>query len=236
MASPVLTILIPAAGTGERFKLAGYTDPKPLVPVLGKPMLQRIIGNLRPRIQHRVVVISRVNVDSVLTEKDIRIHLSQPTEGAVDTLLKARDHFTTEPLLIANCDQLCAFDVNDFITASSVVDGGIVTFKSNKSHHSYVQVDQWGIVTAIAEKDPISTQAVCGIYYFRHGSDFLHYADQVIKADIRVQNEFYVSSVLDRMVAEGLSFTTYDAPSFMLGTPEELQLFEVAIQVGNTVL
>ena len=126
-----LTILIPAAGSGERFKSAGYSDPKALVPVLGKPMLQRVLENLRPMVSHRAVIISRVDVDAVLGENDICIHLTEPTEGAVDTLLKARDHFTTEPLLIANCDQLCAFDIDDFITASSIIDGGIVTFKSN---------------------------------------------------------------------------------------------------------
>lgn len=232
----MLTILIPAAGTGERFKLAGYNEPKPLVPVVGKPMLQRVLENLRPLEQCRVIVISRVNVDSILGEFDISIRLDEPTEGAVDTLLKAREHFTTNPVMVANCDQLCAFDVNDFIAASSVIDGGLVTFKSQKPHHSYIKTDQWNVVTEIAEKTVISSQAVCGIYLFRHGSDFLHYADQVVNANVRVKNEFYVSSVIDRMVAEGLSLTAYDAPSFMLGTPEELQLFEVAIQVGNTVL
>lgn len=224
----MLTVIIPAAGNGQRFVDAGYPQ-KPLVDVLGKPMISRVIENLRPAVSNRVVVISRLDdkdIDPLLKDNDVHIQLSEPTEGAVDTILKAKDYFTTEPVLIGNADQLVGFNVNDFIECAKVLDGSIVTFVSNLPHHSYVTTDMWGVIDSIKEKEVISNRAVTGVYYFRSGQDFLQYANQVINADDRVNGEHYVSSVISRMIAEGLSIATYDAPSAMLGTPMELQLFE----------
>lgn len=234
----MLTVVIPAAGEGKRFTAAGY-GPKPLIPVLGEPMLARVIKNLRPHGANRVVVVSRLDgkaVDALLKDDDVNIQLSEPTEGAVDTILKAKDYITNGPLLIGNADQLVGFDVNDFILAGQVLDGSIVTFASDRPHHSYVTVDMWGVVQEIAEKTVISNKAVCGVYYFRSGSDFLQYANQVISIDERYNGEHYVSSVISRMIAEGLSISTYDAPSAMLGTPAELQLFEACAAVVKRTL
>jgi len=53
----VLNIVIPMAGRGSRFQQVGYRDPKPLIPVLGKPMIERVIDNLRPAAPHRFIFI-----------------------------------------------------------------------------------------------------------------------------------------------------------------------------------
>ncbi len=240
----MLTIILPAAGKGTRFREAGYDLPKPMVDVFGKPMLKRVMENLRPNISHQFVVITRLTYEHTqrlpFRHNDINLMLEQDTEGAVDTILKAEKYLTVDPVLIGNTDQLVDFDVNQFIIAARGVDGALVTFKSNKPHHSYVTERNvcggYNIVDAIAEKRVISNQAVCGVYYFAHGTDFLRYAKQVIAANDRYNSEFYVSSVISRMIDDGLSFVTHDAPSFMLGTPEELQLFEVAINLGRNVL
>lgn len=213
----MIHIVIPAAGNGSRFKDAGYELPKPEINVLGKPMIERVKENLRPYADHYFTVIRKED-------------LTKPTGGAVETILQAEIQ-DDEPLLIGNCDQLASFDVMDFINTE--LDGRILVFRSNKPHHSFVEVNDTGIITDIREKEVISNLAVTGIYYFRRGKDFKYAAKQVIDNNTRVKGEFYVSSVINQMLINQLNLGVYEAPTAILGTPEELQLFEMAVSVGK---
>src|SRR5690242_12227788 len=130
-----MNIIIPAAGEGSRFKQAGYKTPKYMIDILGKPMITRVIESVLPNGACSVQVLTQENI-------------GHPTGGAVETILCA--DITDEPLLIANSDQLVAFDVNKFI--ESAEDGIIATFRSNKPHHSYVKIKD-GVVTEIKEKE-----------------------------------------------------------------------------------
>jgi len=216
----MIQVVIPAAGNGQRFKDAGYENPKYLIDVCGRPMIDRVIDNLRP---------VKANTVQVIRQED----LQRPSRGAVETIVQAQLDLE-QPLLIGNCDQLVAFDVNDFIDTD--LDGRIVTFQSTKDHHSYVELDDEGCLTRIVEKVVISNKAVTGVYYFAKARDFYDAAMAVIANDTRVKNEYYVSSAITIMLEAGLKIRTYDAPSAMLGTPDELQLFEAAVSVAKGVL
>lgn len=223
-------ILIPMAGNGQRFRDAGYTEPKPLIDVEGTPMIRRVVENLRPNRFHRITLITRQEhgVKSKITMSDLTtIELCKPTSGSIATLLAAEKLITDEPLLIANCDQLLDFDVNDFIDhyEANDVDGSFVIFDSQNPHHSYVTFDEDSFVNGIAEKRVISNHAVTGVYLFRNGKLFMEAAHRVIDKDIRVNNEYYVSSVIDLLIKDGLKFVAYEGQSIMLGTPEELQKY-----------
>ncbi len=234
----MITVIVPAAGNGSRFAEAGYAVPKMMIPVCDVPMLRRVLDNLTPDEPHRTVVISRLHhaeISEALGVNDTAVHLPYPTEGAIDTLLKARNFATSEPLLIGNVDQLVRFDVNDFIASARGSDGALVTFRSSTPHHSYVTVDHTGAIASIREKEVISNQAVTGVYYFTHGLEFMKYATQVVRANTRYNSEFYVSSAIARMVDDGKRLTTYDAPTAILGTPGELQLFEMAVEVAASL-
>ena len=69
-------------------------------------------------------------------------------------------------------------------------DGGILTFKSDDPKWSYAEINENGIVKRVAEKDPISSYATVGIYYWRKGADYVKYAESMIKKDIRVMVNF----------------------------------------------
>ena len=233
----MLTVLIPAAGSGTRFRQAGYQVSKPLIPVAGIPMIKRVMTNVAPTKPHRFVIISRMDdadIAPLLGPLDTAIHLQHPTEGAIDTILAAGHLVNYEPLIVANCDQLALADIDAFIKYAHGTDGALMTFRSANEHHSYVKTNEDGIITEIAEKVVISSQAVTGIYYFSHGIDFIAHCEQVIADNERVANgEFYVSSAISRMIANGRRFVTYDAPCGILGTPAELQMFEMAVEVGR---
>lgn len=211
----MIQIVIPAAGNGQRFINAGYEEPKHLIPVVGVPMIERVLFCLTPEQDYSVQVITKDK-------------LKFPSRGAVETILQAKLDLN-EPLLIANCDQLVDFDVNKFIDCSG--DGVVVTFNSVLPHHSYVKIDEDSAIIEIKEKEVISDQAVTGVYFFKRAEDFIKAGEWVIAQDERVKGEFYVSSALAKLISDGKVIKTYEAPSVMLGTPEELHLFEAAVRL-----
>ena len=81
-------------------------------------------------------------------------------------------------------------------------------------------------MTEVAEKNPISDIATAGIYYWKHGRDYVKYAKQMIAKDIRFNNEFYVCPVFNQAIADGKRVKTYDIDKMWgIGTPEDLNYF-----------
>ena len=78
----------------------------------------------------------------------------------------------------------------------------------------------------MAEKNPISNIATCGIYWYRKGSDFVKYAEQMIKKNIRVNNEFYIAPVYNELILDNKTMIPfYVHKMWGLGTPEDLKHF-----------
>ena len=76
------------------------------------------------------------------------------------------------------------------------------------------------------KKNPISDIATVGYYYWKKGSDFVKYAEEMISKDIRVNNEFYVCPVFNQAIEDNRQIRTYDIKKMWgLGTPEDLKYF-----------
>ncbi len=231
-----LNVLIPMAGAGSRFQQAGYTFPKPLIDVNGKPMIQVVVENLGLDANYHFVVQKehreKYNLDSMLsliTPKCKVIEVDGITEGAACTALLAKEFIDNDdPLFFANSDQFVEWDVMEFMYAMNEkdADGGIVTFDATHPKWSYAKTDESGVVTEVAEKNPISTHATVGYYYWKHGSDFVRFAEQMIEKDVRVNNEFYVCPVYNQAIESNLRIYTHDASKMWgLGTPEDLRYY-----------
>lgn len=233
---PPLQVLIPMAGAGSRFAQAGYTFPKPLIAVGNKPMIQVAVENLGATGKHIFVVqrehCSRFALPYMLpliSPGCEIVRIDGVTQGAACTTLLAREKLDGNlPLLIANSDQFVDWDAADFYRqmAHSDADGAILTFRSTHPKWSYVRPGPDGFVQEVAEKRPISNVATVGVYYWRRACDYLHYADQMISADERVNGEFYVAPVYNRAIQAGKKIVMYDVHRmWSLGTPEDLQQF-----------
>jgi len=223
-----INVLIPMAGEGQRFKEAGFDKPKPFIQIKNKKMVEMVIDNITPSNIDEVILITRThhNCKEELNISPFKlniIELETPTEGSLQTILHAESFIKNNELILANCDQKIIFDVNDFILKCNKFDGGLITFTSNNPHHSYVQINNEKLVTNIIEKEVISNIAVAGVYYFKDSSTFIEASKEIIKFNIRQKGEFYVSSALKLMINNGYKFYAYNAPSIMLGTPEELK-------------
>ena len=231
-----LNVLIPMAGAGSRFADAGYTFPKPLIEVHSKPMIQVVVDNLGLDANYHFVVQKshreKYNLDTLLNliAPDCKIiEVDGITEGAACTALLAKEFIDNDqPLFFANSDQWTNWDPMEFMynMQETEADGGILTFEATHPKWSYAKTDDNGIVTEVAEKNPISNNATVGYYYWKHGKDFVHYAEQMIHKDIRVNNEFYVCPVYNEAIANGKNIRIVHTPDMWgLGTPEDLDYF-----------
>jgi len=231
-----LNVLIPMAGAGSRFEAAGYTFPKPLIEVRKKPMIQVVVENLNIKANFIYVVQKshreKYNLDvllSLITPGCKIVETDGMTEGAACTALLAKEYINTDaPLFFANSDQFVEWDSNEFLYKMNETDadGGIVTFEATHPKWSFAKVDEHGLVTEVAEKKPISNIATVGYYYWKHGSDFVKYAEQMIKKDIRVNNEFYVAPVFNEAIADCKKIRTFNVSGMWgIGVPEDLQYF-----------
>lgn len=231
-----LNVLIPMAGAGSRFQQAGYTFPKPLIDVKGKPMIQTVVENLNVEANFIFVVQKehreKYNLDTLLnliTPNCKVVEVNELTEGAACTTLLAKDYINNSyPLLIANSDQFVEWDSNEFMykMVEQNVDAGILSFKSTHPKWSFAKVNEFGYVTEVAEKKPISDIATVGIYYWAKGSDYVKYAEQMIYKNIRVNNEFYVCPAFNEAIKENKKIKTFNIEKMWgLGTPEDLNYF-----------
>lgn len=231
-----LTVLIPMAGAGSRFQQAGYTFPKPLIDVKGKPMIQVVVDNLNIKANYVYVVQKehreKYNLDTLLnliTPGCKIVQVESLTEGAACTALLAKEYIDNDkPLFFANSDQFVEWDSNEFLYKMNETnaDGGIVSFRATHPKWSFAKIDEQGLVTEVAEKNPISDIATVGYYYWKKGSDFVKYAEEMIEKDIRVNNEFYVCPVFNQAIGDNKEIRTFDIPKMWgLGTPEDLKYY-----------
>ena len=231
-----LNVLIPMAGAGSRFEKAGYTFPKPLIDVNGKPMIQVVVDNLNFNANHIFITQknhrSKYNLDQLLSlicDKPNIIEVEKLTEGAACTTLLAKEIINNDnPLIVANSDQYVEWNSNEFMykMQETDCDAGILTFESTHPKWSFAKVDEYGFVSEVAEKNPISNVATVGIYYWKKGSDYVRFAEEMISENIRVNNEFYVCPVFNQAIKAGLKVKTFQIKKMWgIGTPEDLKFF-----------
>ena len=236
--SKSMNVLIPMAGAGSRFAEQGYTFPKPLIEVGNKPMIQVVVDNLNIQANYIFIVqkehYEKYNLETVLNMVAPGCTIVQTegiTEGAACTTLLAKEHINNEePLIIANSDQFVEWNSNEVLYAFTTegVDGGILCFNSTHPKWSYAKLDENGFVSEVAEKQPISTNATVGIYYWSRGSLYVNSAERMIKRNIRTNNEFYVCPAFNELIEDGGKVRVKNIAEdgmWGIGTPEDLKHF-----------
>jgi len=231
-----MKILIPMAGEGSRFKNQGYTFPKPLIDVNGKPMIQRVVENLDFDAEY-IFLVRKDHIEKypgildtlerITNGRNKIVEVESLTEGAACTALLAKEIINTnESLLIANSDQIIDYEIKNFETIKNLtnVDAVVWTFNAVHPKWSFVKTNSRGFITEVAEKKPISNIATCGIYWYKKGSDFVKYAESMIEKNIRVNNEFYIAPVYNELILDNKSLIPfYVNKMWGVGTPEDLK-------------
>lgn len=236
-----MNILIPMAGLGSRFQKMGYKDPKPLIPVHGKPMIQAVIENLG--LSHQYFLICTEEVHDYIKnnfphlflkgvfESYYTIALKELTDGAACTCLKFKHYINNdEPLIIVNCDQIIEdWDFKKFshFCKKKKPDGVVGTFFSNSIKNSYVRLSDHGEVLEVREKEIISNYATNGLHYWNKGKYFVDSAEEMIAKNDRVKGEFYVGPTYNYLIRDNKKILFYHFNEhYPIGTPEDLEVYE----------
>lgn len=233
-----MNILIPMAGEGSRFAKEGYTFPKPLIDVEGKPMIQRVVENLDFDAEY-IFLVRKEHLDKYaglettlarITNGRYRVVLVDGlTEGAACTALLAKEYINNdEDLLIANSDQIIEYSSENFnyFKNFTAADAIVFTFHAIHPKWSFVKINSRGVVTEVAEKNPISDIATCGIYWYRKGSEFVSCAETMIQKNIKVNNEFYIAPVYNELIQSGKTLIPFFVHRMHgIGTPEDLNAY-----------
>ncbi|MDD3150916.1 MAG: glycosyltransferase family 2 protein [Candidatus Gastranaerophilales bacterium] len=216
-----MRVLVLLAGSSEQFFNKGFNYPKYLIEILGKPMIEHVIDNLKTikNAQFTFVTLKddcrKFHLDNVinLLIPDAKvIQIEKIAKGAAcSALLAIEDIDNDKSLLIINGDQIIDIDISDAINKfkKDDLDGGIITFNSVHPRWSYVRLDEKGYVIETAEKRPISMFATSGAYYFKNGHDFVNAAMKMIEKDANVNDLYYICPSYNEMILNQALIGTY---------------------------
>ena len=239
-----MRVFVPMAGLGERYRRAGYTAPKPLISVAGKPMIERVIGDLSPlrpgdrwlfaiNRQHDETTPLRQELSRVAPGSEI-VAVEPHRDGPVRTLLDVADRLDPdEPLLLSYCDYGVRWSLADFLAwcERSDWDATMSAYRGFHPHslgptlYAYMRVDEstdtapGARVLEIREKhhftaDRMSEYAGSGLFWFRKAALALDAARAIVADNERAAGEFYVSTAVQRLIASGARVGVYPLERF----------------------
>lgn len=226
-----MKIVVPMAGLGSRFSTQGYDDPKPLIEFLGKPMIQHVVEHVGLMDNEHIFLCQKSHVEKYKLHelfasflKNFKIvEVDGLTEGAACTVMLADSVLSPDDqVMLVNSDQLVQWDKDSIHTAQSANLGGLIyCFKGEGTKWSYAKLNEDSLVTEVAEKKQISEHATSGMYYWAKWQYFMEAAKDMIAANDRTNNEFYVAPVYNYAIHRRIGIE-YVFHVDQVGTPEEL--------------
>lgn len=247
------SLVVPMAGRGQRFVDQGYSDPKPLIDVAGRPMIQRVLECL-PRPSSRVLVAQREHAAAsrfrdlvgALPSRTQVVELEDVTEGqAITARLGVLDGDLARldlarPLLFAPCDTGYLYDLAVWQEHEQTSDDELIVW-SARDHlpalwrpqmYGWLHVSADGLVRRVAVKQLVEgvaaaeQQVVTGSFWFPNAHTFLREVEALVADDDRVNGEFYLDTIARRMVERGARVRAFTVDKYLpWGTPEELKTF-----------
>ncbi len=218
--------IIPVAGAGARLRPLTYTQPKPLIPVGGKPIMSIIVDDLLAvGVQDFVFVIGylgekiKAYVESTYPQLKKSFVTQEHRLGSAHALWTAREHIKdAEELIIFFGDTVVDVDLQQ-IMGSPFSTLGVQKVKDPWEYGVVeydLDPDKKDVVTRVTEKPkiPRSNMAMVGFYKIREVSDFLEALDFNINNNIRTKGEFPLTDALMRMIEQGIDFRTLQVNSW----------------------
>jgi len=242
-------IIIPLSGLGSRFIAEGYKDPKPLILVDGKPMVEHVV-NLFPG-ETKITFIANDKhlketsmnkiLRSIVPNCTIREVSSENRQGPVDAVFQIVNMIDdNEEVIVSYCDYGTEWDYKKFLseTREKNADGAIAYYTGFHPHllgsdkYAFMKDDGSNNLIEIKEKEMFGTnkfleKASNGTYYFKTGKILKHYFQKQIALNERINNEFYVSMTYNLLVKDGLKVHLYEIQKMLQwGTPKDLEIYQ----------
>ena len=242
-------IVIPLSGIGQRFISAGYTTPKPLIEVDGKPIIAHVI-DLFPNETNFVFICNDLHLKTT-NMKQILIDLSSTCtivevsvnnrKGPVHAISQAYDYINNDDeIIVSYCDYGTQWDYNGFLDEihKNNADGAIAAYIGFHPHmlgsdnYAFMRHENM-IMQEIQEKRPFTNNkmqeyASNGTYYFKSGKILKEYFDEAMLKGLHTNGEYYVSMVYNLLVNDNKKVLIYEIQKMLQwGTPYDLQVYNM---------
>lgn len=232
------------SGIGNRFIEAGYTEPKPLIVIDGKPIIEHVCDLFPGETKFTFICNSKhlaeTNIREILSNirpKANIVEIPNHKKGPVYAVSLVEALIEDDEEVIVNyCDFGTFWDYQDFLkhTRSRNADGALPSYKRfhphmlGKTNYAFMRDDeQW--MLEIKEKEPFTDNrmneyASNGTYYFKKGKFVKKYFKELMQKDINLSGEYYVSLIYNLMVEDGLKVSIYDIQHMLQwGTPQDVE-------------
>jgi len=244
-----MQIIIPMSGIGKRFMEAGYHDPKPLIEIDGKPIIEHVI-NLFPgennftficNNQHLKETKMRDILERICPQGHIYEVPVENRQGPVHAVWQVFDKIKDdEECIVSYCDYGTWWDYQGFLkdTRERNADGCVACYRGFHPHmlgtdnYAFLKDkgDRW--MEAIQEKKPFTDNrmeewASNGTYYFKTGAIMKKYFNRLMEREMKVKDEYYVSMVYNLLVEDGLKVSIFEIEHMLQwGTPYDLEVYQ----------
>jgi len=244
-----ITLVLPMAGHGSRFRQCGYEYPKPFLDVNGAPMFVQATRCLPPTGAHIFICLQEHLNDYDISGTLNRffpgaavVPISGVTEGQACTCELGISLAGLDPeqsILISACDNGVYFDTEKYesLRADENVDVIVWSFRNNQTSkvsphmYSWLDVNEKGDIKSVSCKkfifdDPLQTHAIIGTMYFRKAKYFLSGYEENRKNNQRTNGEFYVDDVINRAIESGLVVKVFEVENYICwGTPDDYKTY-----------
>jgi len=237
-------IIIPMSGIGNRFIQAGYKDPKPLIVVDGKPIIEHVCDLFPNEDKFTFICNSKHLAETNMREVLLSIkqtanivEIPNHKKGPVYAVSLIENLIEDDEEVIVNyCDFGTYWDYEDFLkhTRDRDADGAIPSYKGFHPHmlgstnYAFMRDEnQW--MLEIKEKEPFTDNrmneyASNGTYYFKKGAYVKKYFKEIMDKDINLKGEYYVSLIYNLLIQDNLKVSIYDVQHMLQwGTPQDVE-------------
>jgi len=242
-----MNLVIPIASNSKFFCIEDYVYPKPLIEIMGLPMIEHVIKNITQEkdFDKIIFIVNQEECDKFHLDNTLNllspikpeiIKLRTDTQGALCSVLLSIEHINNDqPLIISNADQIFDQGIMDYFErfTTSDLDAACLTFSSVHPRWSYVKENEMGLVIETAEKRPISRHAIAGLYLYKKGSDFIQCGMTSIKRGASIDGKYFIAPVFNEYVLSGKKVGHYSVPNEQYHTfysPQKIEEYESSLK------
>ncbi|MDQ2730501.1 MAG: NTP transferase domain-containing protein, partial [Armatimonadota bacterium] len=232
-----MQIVVPMAGAGKRFSDAGYTVPKPLIPVSGQPMVVQAVQDLPPA--GRILFLCQVDhlrlfpLEETLCGRfpqAIVIPVEGLTEGQASTVRLAGSFLDpNEPVIVAACDNTHLYEPQKHLQLleDETIEAAVWTYRGEprvlvapqmygwvRTHKDSTDILEVSVKRPISD-NPLEDPVVSGTFTFRKAGVMLDAIDELVRLNHRVNGEFYMDSVPNLLIRRGRRAVVFEVEKYI---------------------
>jgi glucose-1-phosphate thymidylyltransferase len=221
-----MNIIIPMAGMGKRMRPHTLTTPKPLLPIAGKPIVQRLVEDIVAVCNEDIKEVAFIIGEHFGAEVEEQLKMIAKNVGATGVICYQTEALGTAhavycakaqlqgPVIVAFADTLFRADFK--IDSSS---DGVIWVKSVEDPRAFgvVKLDENNTITDFVEKPDefVSDLAIIGIYYFKSGETLKTEIQYLLDNDIKDKGEYQLTNALENMKNKNMKFVPGEVQEWM---------------------